>query len=236
MTIYHQSQKDRIEAALGFEWDLLPATITRASDIPSKTSQINFKRVGKSHRGIGRCDGLQTLWATSVDQDFLDEICSIKTLDTLYLSGVTAQDLHVVNALPKLRRLFVVGASRLKDLAWLPTQQSLKYLAIENLKLVHDLSPLSQLVQLQSLAVEGSMWTPMRVSCLKPLSNLTLLKALFITNLRVEDRSLQPLYTLGQLEILQCARFFSRAEFMRLSAAQPKLRCSWFEAENWNAT
>ncbi|WP_457787608.1 hypothetical protein [Pseudomonas sp. PL-6] len=236
MTIHHQSQKERIEAGLGFEWDLLPATITRTSDIPSKTSHLNFKRVGDSHKGIGNCDGLHTLWATSVNQDFLEEICLIKTLDTLYLSGVTAQDLYAVNTLPKLRRLLVVGASKLKDLAWLPTQRSLKYLAIENLKLVHDLSPLSQLVQLQSLAVEGSMWTPMRVSCLKPLSNLTLLKALFITNLRVEDHSLQPLHTLDQLELLQCARFFPHAEFMRLSAAQPKLNCSWFEAENWKAT
>lgn len=233
MTIHHQSQRDRIDAGLGFEWDLLPRTIQRVADVPPGTAQLVFQRVGNSHRGIARLEGVQTLLATGVNQDFLEEICSIRTLETLRLSAVTAHDLSAVKSLPRLKRLSVIGATKVEDLAWLPTQPSLQALALENLKRVHDLTALSELVQLQALGVEGSMWTPMRVRSLAPLSALVSLEFLFMTNLRLEDWSLQPLHALHRLKALHSARFYPRTEFLHLSAARPKLRCDWFEAGNW---
>ncbi len=66
----------------------------------------------------------------------------------------------------------MIGATKVKDLSWLPTQRFVRSLAVENLKNVHDLAPLHQLTQLTALGVEGSMWTPMRVASLVPLSAL----------------------------------------------------------------
>lgn len=233
MTIHHQSHSERIDARLGFEWDKLPPFLHRVDEIPLATTQVRFRRVGKSHRGIRNLKGLESLWAYGVDQDFLEEICSLHTLRLLYIEKVTAIDLSVISTLPSLGSLSVIGATKINNLSWIPTHQSLRSLAIENLKHVHDLTPLSQLTQLKALAVEGSMWSPMQVLSLSPLSVLGLLEFLFITNLRVEDQSLRPLHNLQKLRALQCARFFPHDEFRCLAQARPQLRCDWFDDSHW---
>ena len=74
------------------------------------------------------------------------------------------------------------------------------------------------------------MWKPMQVPSLSPLARLESLSHLFMTNLRVDDGSLQALKSLTHLRVLQCAKFFSAEEFSGLAAALPALRCDWFPA------
>jgi hypothetical protein len=112
-------------------------------------------------------------------------------------------------------------------LNWLPHTASLKALAMENMKRVTDLDPLASLKQLKALAVEGSLWTPMRVASLAPLCALERLEYLFLTNLRVVDKSLRPLHALTRLRALQCANFYPATEFAALANARPTLRCDW---------
>jgi hypothetical protein len=148
---------------------------------------------------------------------------------------VTASDLSAVNALPLLRSLSVVDAPKITDLSWLPNQATLRSLAVVNAKAIHDLTPLSQLTHLNALGLEGSMWTPMQVSSLEPISELRQLQSLFMTNLRAKDQSLRALLALPRLRVLQCAKFFPLEEFSRLAKVNPELRCDWFSAEHWNA-
>jgi hypothetical protein len=230
MTIHHIAQQQRIDAGLGFEWDRLPATVTQLTDLPSSTRVLRLRRVRKSHCGVGKLRELRQLWAHDVDQSYLDELCELTSLESVYLERVTATDLTPLVALKNLSHLMVLGATKVSDLSWISQLHSLRALALENLKLASDLQPLASLSELSALAVEGSMWTAMRVATLQPLANLMRLESLFLTNLRVQDRSLQALHTLRQLRVLQCAKFYPREEFIKLQLALPALQCGWFEA------
>ena len=232
MTVHQQAHQDRVDAELGFEWDTLPPVVELVSAVPSGASLVRLRRITNSHRGISKLTGVRKLWAYGVNQEFLQEILALKDLELLYLEKVTAFDLAGLASLPALRSLSVIDAPKVMDLSWVPLLPALRSLAIQNAKNICDLTPLSRLTQLVALAVEGSMWTPMRVASLVPVSALCQLQFVFFTNLRVADQSLTALHRLRNLKVLQCAKFFPRHEFDRLSSALPELRCDWFSEEH----
>lgn len=229
MTTPSISHQERIDAGLGFIWDTLPERSQAAADIHPGAHDVVMYRSKHSHKGIAAHRHIRRLWAHAVDQAFLDEIAQLDALEMLYITRVSATDLTPLRNLPQLRSLSVIDATKVTDLGWLPSTASLQALAVENLKRVTDLDALASLTQLKALAVEGSMWTAMRVASLAPLSALKQLEHLFLTNLRVVDKSLRPLHALTGLRALQCANFYPAAEFMALAHARPQLRCDWFD-------
>jgi hypothetical protein len=230
MTIGSADHAARIAAGVGFEWDLLPRPVCSVGEIGADAIEVCFRRERHSQRGLHRHAAIRTLWASGVDDAFLDEIVRMPALETLSLGTVTAADLRPLAALPRLRRLVVKDAPRIEDLEWTRGLQ-VESLGLENFKRVTLLDPLAQLTGLRGLAVEGSMWTAMRVASLQPLAGLQALEGLFLTNLRVADRSLRPLHALPELRELQCARWYAEGEFAALAAARPDLRCCWFDPD-----
>lgn len=228
MTTPSISHQERIDAGLSFVWTSLPARSNTAADIRPDADAVVMYRIKQSHKGVGRHRHIRHLWAHAVDQAFLEEIAELDALETLYMNRVNAADLMPLGNLPRLRSLSVVDATKVVDFNWLPQTDSLQSLAVENLKRITDLDALASLTQLKALGVEGSMWTPMRVASLGPLGELKQLQYLFLTNLRVVDKSLKPLHTLAGLRALQCANFFPNAEFAALADVRPQLRCDWF--------
>ncbi len=229
MTITHEAHRERVEAGIGFEWDRVPERVSSLDGIPPDVTALSFHRARQSHRGIGNFRCLTDLWAYSVDTSFLEEICSISSLQRLYMEAVRATDLTCLRHLPRLERLVVVGATRVPDLHWTSDLPSIRVLGLENFKLVSSLEPLSSLRQLEAIGVEGSMWSPMRVRSLAPLRNLENLRWVFLTNLRVSDRSLDALRGLPLLRVLQCGDFYPPEEMRGLARANPQLHCDWFE-------
>lgn len=227
MTIHHADHAERIAAGVGYEWDRLPAAIDDPTQADVGATQLRLRRIGKLRPGLHRLTGLTQLWAYGVDTAFLEQIAQLPRLRTLHMDQVSASDLSPLAALPQLERLTIIGATKVGDLEWLDRLRGLRALGLEHFKRVHDLSPLAALTGLTGLAVEGSVWTAMRVATLAPLAGLQALEGLFLTNLRVEDRSLRPLHGLAKLRVLQCARFFPEGEFRALAAARPGLACSW---------
>lgn len=228
MTIHHADHAQRIAAGVGYEWDALPPVLADVALADPAATALRLRRVGKYRPGLSRCAQLTQLWAYGVDAAFLEDIVRLPALRMLHLDDVSASDLSPLARLPGLERLTIVGATKVPDLAWTAGLGSLRVLGLEHFKRVSDLAPLARLTALMALAVEGSVWSAMRVATLAPLASLTALESLFLTNLRVADRSLQALHGLANLRVLQCARFFPSAEFEALAATRPGLDCSWF--------
>jgi hypothetical protein len=228
MTLHHPAHAARVAAGVGFEWDALPPVLTDVAQADPMGTALRLRRIGKYRPGLSRCRQLTQLWAYGVDAAFLEEIVQLPRLHTLHLDDVGAADLAPLAALAGLERLTIIGATKVPDLAWTHGLGSLRVLGLEHFKRVTDLSPLAELTGLTALAVEGSLWTAMRVTTLAPLAALHDLERLFLTNLRVADKSLRPLHGLARLRVLHCARFFPDAEFQSLAAARPGLDCSWF--------
>lgn len=231
MTIHHQSHQDRIDSGLGFEWDILPPWVKSSQDIKVGQTELRLRREGKWHKGLQNFCQLKRLWSYGVNQDFLDEIVELENLETLYIEKLTARDLSPLCKLKKLRFLIICGATSIENLNWVEGLESLVGFSVENGKKITDIGPLARLPNLTAIGIEGGMWESMRVETLSPLSTISSLEYLFMTNLRVNDGSLKPLHGLSRLKAIQCANFFSKVEFDALSQARPDLRCEWFQSD-----
>jgi hypothetical protein len=221
---------ERIAAGVSFDWQALPPLFESLEGVPAGVEALHFRRVKNSHRGISRFTSLKTLWARGVNQAFLEEISALAGLETLYVDGLTAADLTPLAGNGALRRLVLVGGTKVPDLAWVRgLPEKLKVLFLERFMRCSDLSPLTALKELQSLGFEGGMDTRMRVETLAPLAELGRMRFLFLASARVGDRSLAPLAGLTHLEQLECGGYFPDREFVELRRALPRLQCDWFD-------
>jgi len=149
-------------------------------------------------------------------------------LEDVYLELVRSDDFSALLRLVKLRTLLVEGATRAATLDQFAALRNLQRLGLVNFPRATSLAPLAALKDLCALEVSGSIWTAMRVESLAPLAGLQDLRFLMLSNLRVEDGSLQPLGELKALEFLHCARFFTWQEFGELAKRLPRTQCQWF--------
>ena len=126
-------------------------------------------------------------------------------LETLKLEGVRkASEFSPTTNLPSLRKLFITNAKHLSDLKFL-----------------------SNAHRLESLGVEGDMWTKQKIDSLEPISHLERLEALFMTSVTLVDKTLTYLATMPRLRVLECARFAPREQFSALRELCTNLECSW---------
>src|SRR5438132_6043091 len=102
MTILHQ---DRLHAGISFDWGALPPHRTSLADVPRDATELRFRRERLSHQGIGRFRDLRRMWLYSVNQQFLDELAEITTVEMLFIEGLPATALTPLNRLQMLRRL-----------------------------------------------------------------------------------------------------------------------------------
>jgi hypothetical protein len=222
--------RERIAAGVSFDWQGLPALRESLDDVPTDVEGLHFRRVKNSHHGLSRLSSLRTLWARSVDQAFLEEISALADLETLYVDGLTACDLTPLASNAALRRLILVGGTKVPDLAWVGgLAADLKLLFLERFTRCSDLSPLTALKKLESLGFEGGMDSKARVETLAPLAKLENLRFLFLSSTRVEGHGLAPLAGLTHLERLECGGYFPDREFVELRRALPRLQCDWFD-------
>jgi len=103
------SHQDRIDAGVSFDWSSLPAHRTSLDDLPRDSTELRFRRDGSSHKGIHRFSSLRRVWLYSVNQDFLEELADIPTIERLFIDGTTATDLTPLHRLRQLRRLVING-------------------------------------------------------------------------------------------------------------------------------
>ena len=215
------------------EWSSF--STTNADEVPLNAERALVSRIKSSHRGIGQRKALKHLVAGAPDQAYLNEICTLLSLERLELEyPVTAKSLDALKALQGLRHLSIDSPRNITDFTPLLGLPSLKILLITNAKHMTDLDWLAGAHHLEVIGIEGSMWTDQKIPTLKPLAGLANLQAFFATSTRLGNKDLSPLAECPKLEYLGCARFAPRIEFERLHSLKPSLICSWFRPERWN--
>src|SRR5262249_54925709 len=83
----------------------------------------------------------------------------------------------------------------------------------------------------KSAPPSGTMWTAMRVESLEPLSTLSGLERLILSNVRVRDRRLRPLLGLSHLTEIRLPKFFPRDELEAVRREFPSAKLSWPQGE-----
>jgi hypothetical protein len=179
------------------------------------------------------CDILPTLgdvtqlWLSSkVPQELFDAACRMPNLTGLWIKWSSVKNIVSLECASQLRQLHIGSATSLASIEPLGQLRGLKWLGLENLKLVPDIRVVGALTALEGLTLEGSMWTPWTVETLAPLASLPELKYLSIANLRTKDRTLAPLLALRELEEFISAKWWDDEELAELRRRNPALRKS----------
>ena len=208
------------------EW---PSSVNDLSEVPQSATRIRLTTKTVGYEKLREFQCLSALWCFGVNQQKLNHISQCVSLRDLYLDyNLRITELSPLKKLPCLDVLRLDSCSTIDSLKELGALSQLTGLAIENFKSVHDLRPLAVLTNLRELAIEGSLWTRMKIESLAPISGLSRIEYLSLTNLKVADESLEPLTHLTNLKELQIANFYPFAEFARLSAKLPNCECQWF--------
>jgi hypothetical protein len=209
------------------EWRDWPPCYNQISNIQKDVERLHFYREKNSHNGIWEFQSLKELLAKQVDQDFLEQICSINSLEYLEMEVVTAVDINKLQELPKLRYLKIYGLRKATDFSCLRKIKTLRKLFIENAKHLNDLEFLDPGQRLVALGIEGSIYTNQKIASLQPLSGIESLEAIFMSSVHLRDKNLDYLAHLPNLKYFSCARFAPKSSFESLRKLMPSLTCNW---------
>ena len=196
-------------------------------EIEGEPSILNFWRSKDSYTGISSLSYVTDLTATSVDEGFFEEICSMPNLSSLIMDTVKVEDLSPLAKLKKLKYLKVVKLKPTKNIEVLTAFPALEKLWIDESKEITDYSFLSGAKKIVALGVEGDIWTKQKIDTLAPFSNLDNLEALFLSSVQLKDKNLDYLASNPRLKHLWCARFAPRKSFESLRKLMPNLDCKW---------
>ena len=226
----HTGHEARVAAGVSFVRADLPALVESLEGVPRDIERLHFRRQKISHRGIADLRNLRCLWARQANQEFIEEISRLENLELLHVDGLTANALTALGRNRKLRRLLLIGGTKIEDLDWVASLPStLEVLFLENFSRVSDVSAIGQLSNLTALGIEGGITTHVRIDTLAPLARLHHLRSLFLASARVQDKSLSPLHRLTRLERLECTARFPDREFIELRNSLPNLECQWIK-------
>jgi hypothetical protein len=160
--------------------------------------------------------GVRFLWLGSrVPQALFEAACQMPALEGLHIKWSGIGDLSAITHCTTLRYFHLGQSSQVRSIAPLGHLR-LRWLGLELLSKVKDLSPLENSIQLEGLTLEGSMSTPWSVRTLEPLSRLGNLRYLSIAGLKAEDRSLTPLLSIARLETFHHATWWPEEQLSEI--------------------
>ena len=144
-------------------------------------------------------------------------------LEGLWIKWSSIESIAGLRVLDGLKYFHLGSSTRLASIDPLRDCHQLTSLGLENLARIDRLDSLAPLTRLEGLSLEGSMWTPWRVTTLEPVGRLHDLRYLSLANLRAADRSFTPLYGLRHLETLIIAKWWNESELAQVRSLNPGL-------------
>ena len=203
-------------------------TYTRAKEIPDDAKSICLWRKGASHKGISQLNGLSHLTAVSVNDDFIREISTLESLDSLVLSKVKVSSIESLANLRQLRYLRFDRLSPCEGLETVRDMVGLRKLWFSNCKDITDFSFLTGADRIVALGIEGDIWNTQNIDSLKPLTRLKSLEALFMSSVRLTDKHISCMASAPLLKYFCVSRFAPKSEFEELHRKRPDMVCQWF--------
>lgn len=173
-------------------------------------------------------NGVRYLWFQSrTPQELFDAACRIPSLEGLYVKWGGVTSLAALPALERLQALHLGSSPGVTNIDVLGEMSSLRWLELDNLKTITDLSPLATLTALEGLGFSGAEGKRQTLDTLAPLAALTRLRWLHLGAIHVADGSLRPLGKLKALRWIGLGNFFDVSEFAWLAAALPDVTSDW---------
>ncbi len=167
---------------------------------------------------------IRFLWFKSrVPQQLFDAACRMRSLEGLWIKWSAVTNIDALQESRSLRYFHLGSSTGLRSIDSLSQHDQLIWLDLENLKRIRDFDPVGRLTQLEGLSLEGDIWTTQRVRSLAPIGKLKNLRYLSIANLRSDDETLAPLFSLRNLETFRAALWWTESEVAEIQRLNPGL-------------
>lgn len=144
-------------------------------------------------------------------------------LEGLYVKWSGISDLTPIMEAVGLRYFHLGQSANITSIEPLGNMRQLRWLGLEMLSKIRDLSAIGKLVELEGLQLEGSVGTTWKVHTLSPLGSLSALRYLGIANLRSDDMTLSGLFPLARLEAFHHAHWWNDKELDEIRKRNAKL-------------
>jgi len=211
---------------LGLNWSTAADTL---DDVPVDTTSLRLTASTRNFRRLHDFTQLKSLFCFNINPRALEHIGDCPSLENLFIEGLKSESIVPLRKLKSLKVLSIETCATIDSLVEFSRLHGLEGLSMGHFRNVHVLDPLAELVNLEQLAVAGSMWTRMKVESLRPLASLRRLKYLHLTNLKSVEESLRPIAEMIDLELLEIANFYPTEQFAWLSGRLKNTECIWFK-------
>jgi hypothetical protein len=175
---------------------------------------------------------IENLWLIGANDKELRKILPLVKLKYLNLYQVLAKDLTILEALDQTETIILNWNTKATTLWDISKNTNLKTLEITDFSKLEEIDQLSLATQIESLALGGGYGKSMKIKTINPLKYLTNLKCLSLTNLKIEDDTLQPLGQLKNLFKLIISNQFEIKEYAWLATRLINTECKMFQATN----
>jgi hypothetical protein len=187
-----------------------------------------------SAKNIDRLKDLQikNLWLIGANDKELRKILPVVNLQYLNLYQVLAKDLTILETQTSPSTIILNWNTKATELWDISKNKNLCTLEITDFSKLNEINQLSSANQIRNLIIGGGHNTPLRIKTLEPLSNLTSLEYLGLTNLKVADDTLKYLGKLKSLKLLEISNQFETKEYAWLVTRLTNTICKMFQAVN----
>jgi Leucine-rich repeat (LRR) protein len=175
---------------------------------------------------------IENLWLVGANEKELRKILPLVNLKYLNLYQVLAKDLTILETLDKTETIILNWNTKSSSLWDISKNKELKTLEITDFSKLEEIDQLSLATQISDLILGGGHEKPWKIKSINPLKNLTNLKALSLTNLKIGDDTLRPLGHLKNIETLFLSNQFETREYAWLATRLTKTKCEMFQATN----
>lgn len=171
---------------------------------------------------------IENIWLIGPNEKELKKILPLIKPKYLNLYQVLAKDLSILGTLDLVETIILEWNTKSETLWDISKNTNLRTLQIRDFGKLNDISQIVSAMQIESLTLGGGINKKLELRTLEPLKNLSNLKYLGLTNIKVNDGSLRPLGRLTNLEELGLSNQFDIEEYAWLASRLKKTKCDLF--------
>ncbi|MCO0600265.1 leucine-rich repeat domain-containing protein [Peribacillus butanolivorans] len=213
-----------------FRIDERPEFVSDLADVDESSTELLIQGKTKNIERLKSFYNLTKLWIYTVNQNEFNTILSFVNPKMLHIYELKVEDLSIIGSLKDVEVLALEWNTKAQSLWDISKNTSLKSLSIKDFSKLNDIRPLQNGTRLELLDLSGGESKDLKINNLQTLKYLSNLKYLGLSNIKVQDESLEPISKLKRLQELEISNQFPTEEYAKLSVAIPETKCDKFKA------
>ncbi|MBD7966597.1 leucine-rich repeat domain-containing protein [Paenibacillus gallinarum] len=215
-----------------FHIDVKPRLIEDLDKVDDFSTELFIHGKTKNIQKLKSFSKLTKLWIETVNQNEFDTLMSLvnPNLKMLYIHEMRVKDLTCLGSLVHVEVLSLSWNTKATSLWDISQNTSLKSLLIKDFSKIHEIKALQNCTNLEQLDLSGGQWNSLKIDSLESLRSLHNLKYLGLSNISVQDQSLEPISHLKGLGEFAVSNQFPTEQYAMLSVALPHTQCDYFQS------